>query len=220
LGPERNCAITSNAPARVGRRYLAAVGPHAETIRLALAERLALSSWVALEAVILNLVDSFSADGEADDRTLERFWFLLISICEAKPKTFEELKIIVMREHLAAAMTTNYQVLTNSQFIPHIEQSQRAYERMARLSLDLTENLRRQRSAGSEPKVVVAVSQNAQNIANTTPPAAWQTSPLTCKSSESGSVNGHATASEGGPPLDRLFDLPTTSISHMQDAAE
>jgi hypothetical protein len=204
----------------LGDRYLAAVGPHAETIRLALVEHLALSNWTAAEVFLLDLVDSFSADGNADRQTVERFWFLLISICEAKPKNFEELKIIDMREQLRAAMTTNYWVLTTSQFLPHVQHSQRAFERMVRLSLDLTENLRRQRDAASEPKVVVAVSQNAQNIASTSPPAAAQTSPLTCKSSESGSTNGHATASKGGSPLDRRIELPTTSISHMQDAAE
>lgn len=119
------------------------------------------------------------------------------------------------------AMTANYRSMANSEYVPQIERSQRAFERMARLSADLTESLRRQRAAGSESRVVVAVSQTAQSVANTSPPAAAQTAPRKREESDSGVANGwDSTAFESAFPRDRPVDGPALSNPAMDEAAE
>jgi hypothetical protein len=201
----------------LGRRYLAPIGPLAETIRALFMARLGVSDWTTAEAVMFDLVDSMSdLEGEVGDQGLEQFWFSLMHICEARPGNFEELGMIVLREKLRIAMIPNFRLLTHSDFVPQIERSQNAFVRMARLHNELTEGLRRQRAKGPETSVVVTVAQNAHSAADDVAPAASQRSLRKRKESESGAVSSVTSV----PTLDRQIESAGSADVGMQEAAE
>jgi hypothetical protein len=125
-----------------------------------------MSDWGAIEALIVDLLDSLSdLDGEIDAHGLEQFSFALSNIIESRPRGVAELGYAVLREKLRLAMTSHFRHMAHSTFVKQVEKSQSAFERLVRLHCELAEGVRRQRLSTS----LIAISRSGQAVTDSTP---------------------------------------------------
>jgi hypothetical protein len=150
----------------LGCRCLVPVGDQAQTIRHFLLSVFGVLDWAAVEGVVTDLLDSVSdLTGDVDEAGLEQFRFSFANIVESRPQGVAEMHYVVLREKLNLALTAHFRHLRHSTYLPQLDRSQRAVERLVVLQCGLADGLRRQQS--SPAKLIVVAPPEQGNTDNT-----------------------------------------------------
>jgi hypothetical protein len=145
----------------MGCRLLVPIGPVAKEVREDVLLLLGTGAWSAVEAVVCDLLDTLAgSDVSLDEVCVETFRHLWINILEAKPRNADERNLVILREKIRMMTTLRCGRLLNSNFAPEIASAQQGTERLAKLTLEIAEAIRRQKAPMAEASLTAAATSS------------------------------------------------------------